>query len=41
MVRGISKQECPVFNLEIYKDFEDAKVKVTDFLTKNKLGQEL
>lgn len=34
MVRGISSDECPRFELAPYTDLEDAKRKITDFLTR-------
>jgi hypothetical protein len=34
MVRGISKEECPNFYLETYKELADAKTKIIDFLTR-------
>jgi hypothetical protein len=36
MIRGVSRDECPVFELLTYTDLKDAREKVTNFLFKNK-----
>ena len=36
MVKGVSSDDCPVFNLETYRDLGDAKAKIADFLSRTK-----